>query len=85
MPASTSPYAKSTETNYKENSLNGNSEKPSPVIVKDSNVQPPPPTLSTSYSRKSSEVLYNCGCKTICSSTLHVDSNLRIFEHGILW
>ena len=24
MPASTSPYAKSTETNYKENSLNGN-------------------------------------------------------------
>ena len=65
----------STETNYKENLLNG--EKPSPVITqaKDSNMQP---NLSTSYGRKSSEVLYNCDSATICSSRLYLDSNLRI-------
>ena len=72
----------STETNYKENLLNG--EKPSPVITqaKDSNMQP---NLSTSYGRKSSEVLYNCD-KPLFAVADYTWIRIYAFQiHDFLW
>ena len=75
----------STETNYKENLSNG--EKPSPVITqaKDSNMQP---NLSTSYGRKSSEVLYKYIIATLPLFAVADYTLIQIYAfqiHDFLW